>query len=39
MTAFSWTSETWGQPGTNVHLGTTVDDAHTVSEDPAEAAR
>lgn len=39
MTAFSWDSPTFGAPGTNVHVGTTVDDAHTVSEDRAEAAR
>lgn len=31
MTAFSWTSETWGQPGANVHESSTASwlrDAH-----------
>jgi hypothetical protein len=31
MNAFSWTSETWGQPGHNVHeaaAGSWVDDHH-----------
>lgn len=39
MTPIDWTSTHWGQPGMNVHTGTTVDDAHTVSEDRAEDSR
>lgn len=31
-----WDAEDWGG---HVHVGTTVDDGHTVSEDRAEALR
>lgn len=37
--AVEWDSPTWGKPGLNVHIGTTVADSHTASEDQAEASR
>jgi hypothetical protein len=39
MAAFSWDSPTWGKPGHNVHIGTTVADRHDAAEEAAEAGR
>lgn len=40
MTPIDWSDvDTWGRPGTNVHIGTSLDDAHTVSEAAAEDDR
>lgn len=34
-----WDSADWGNPATCVHLGTSVSDAHDVSEAAAEGRR
>ena len=32
----NWESTTWGQPGSNVHVGSSLPDAHDASEQDAE---